>query len=106
MTMAYQAEAASNTQNMQETDEALTASAERAEPAEIEALHERVRELEAANATMRHVMLVVAEGRMFWEPTTRIETCRFCTLKRGGEFGYSAKHDAECIVTEARALGF
>jgi len=76
------------------------------EPAEVVALREQVRLLETANASMRSILLIVASGLMFWDPATGAESCRFCSLRRGGEFGYSSKHDETCIVTRARALGF
>ena len=69
-------------------------------------LREQMRQLEATNTAMRAILLVVASGLMSWDPATGIESCRFCSLKRGGEFGYSSKHDDDCIVTRARALGF
>lgn len=75
-----------------------------AETTEVTALRDRVRQLEASNAAMRTIVTVVASGLMSWDPATGIESCRFCSLKRGGEFGYSTKHDETCIVTKARAL--
>ncbi|MEO7000451.1 MAG: hypothetical protein ABI068_01425 [Ktedonobacterales bacterium] len=80
------------------TDSAATVS--------IAALQEQLRQLEATNAAMRSILLIVAEGRTSWEASTGIETCRFCSLKRGGEYGYRSHHDETCIVTRARLLGF
>lgn len=77
-----------------------------AETPEVVALLDQVRQLEATNASMSKILFVVASGLMSWDPATGIESCRFCSLKRGGEFGYSSKHDETCIVTQARALGF
>jgi len=77
-----------------------------AETTEAVALREQVSQLETTNASMRSILLVVASGLMFWDPATGIESCRFCSLKRGGEFGYSSKHDETCIVSRARELGF
>ena len=76
------------------------------ETTEAVALREQVSQLETTNASMRSILLVVASGLMFWDPATGIESCRFCSLKRGGEFGYSSKHDETCIVSRARELGF
>ena len=76
------------------------------EIAETQALKERIQELETQNETMRAIVLKVAEGRTSWDEKTLIESCRFCSLKRGGEYGYSGSHDETCIVTQARKLGF
>jgi hypothetical protein len=70
------------------------------------ALRLRVHELEAANAAMQPIVLRVAEARMFRDPVTMIESCPHCSLKRGGAYGYSAKHDEGCVVSQARRLGF
>ena len=77
-----------------------------AAPVTVAALQEQLRQLEATNAAMRSILLIVAEGRTSWEASTGIETCRFCSLKRGGEYGYRSHHDETCIVTRARLLGF
>src|SRR5438105_4604041 len=37
---------------------------------------------------------------------TMIESCPHCSLKLGGEYGYTGKHDEQCIVSQARRLGF
>jgi len=89
-----------------EVANAANAAGAVAETTEMVALRDQVSALEATNASMRSILLVVASGLMFWDPTTGIETCRFCSLKRGGEFGYSSKHDETCIVSRARELGF
>jgi hypothetical protein len=73
---------------------------------EVERLRQRVRELEAENATMREIVRRVAEARMARDPVTQIESCLHCSLKRGGEYGYTGKHADTCIVSRARALGF
>jgi hypothetical protein len=70
------------------------------------ALRLRVHELEAANAAMRPIVLRVAEARMFRDAATMIESCPHCSLKRGGAYGYSGKHDEDCVVSQARRLGF
>jgi hypothetical protein len=72
----------------------------------VEALRSRLDELEAERATMRAVVLRVAEARMCRDNVTMIESCPHCSLKRGGEYGYAGKHDEACVVTQARALGF
>lgn len=71
-----------------------------------EALHLRVHQLEAEIAAMRPIVLRVAEARMYRDPVTMIESCPHCSLKRGGEYGYSGKHDENCVVSQARRLGF
>ena len=70
------------------------------------ALRLRVQELEAANAAMRPIVLRMAEARMFRDTATMIESCPHCSLKRGGTYGYSAQHDEDCVVSQARRLGF
>jgi hypothetical protein len=70
------------------------------------ALRLRVQQLEADLAALRKIALRTAEARMCRDPNTMIESCPHCSLKRGGEFGYSGKHDASCVVTQARALGY
>ena len=71
-----------------------------------ETLHLRIQELEATIAAMRPIVLRMAEARMCRDSVTMIESCLQCSLKRGGEFGYSGKHDPTCMVTLARQLGF
>lgn len=71
-----------------------------------ETLHQRIQTLEAEIAAMRPILFKVAEARMCRDMATMIESCPFCTLKRGGEHGYGGKHDAKCLVTQARLLGF
>jgi hypothetical protein len=39
---------------------------------------------------------------MYRDMVTMIESCPHCSLKRGGTFGYSGKHDETCVVTLAR----
>ena len=72
----------------------------------VEAMRSRLAELEAERATMRGIVLRVAEARMCRDNVTMIESCPHCSLKRGGTFGYAGKHDDACVVTQARALGF
>ena len=72
----------------------------------VESLRARIEALEIENATLRPIVLRVAEARMCRDMATMIESCPYCTLKRGGEYGYSGKHDETCIVTQARTLGF
>jgi hypothetical protein len=81
---------------MSETDSVETADALR--------LH--VQRLEADLAALRQIALRTAEARMCRDPNTMIESCPHCSLKRGGEFGYSGKHDESCVVTQARTLGY
>ena len=71
-----------------------------------EALRQRAAQLEAENLAMRAIMTRIAQGRMARDMETMIESCLYCELKRGGEFGYSGKHGQTCIVTLARQLGF
>ncbi len=71
-----------------------------------EALHLRVQQLEAEIAAMRPIVLRVAEARMYRDAVTMIESCPHCSLKRGGVYGYSGKHDEDCVVSQARRLGF
>ena len=72
----------------------------------VETLRLRIQTLEAEIAVMRPILLRVAEARMCRDMATMIESCPYCTLKRGGEYGYGGKHDEACIVTQARTLGF
>lgn len=71
-----------------------------------DALRLRVQQLEAENVAMRPIVLRVAEARMCRDSVTMIESCPHCSLKRGGAYGYSGKHDDTCVVSQARALGF
>ncbi|HEX6542207.1 MAG TPA: hypothetical protein VF040_10670 [Ktedonobacterales bacterium] len=75
-------------------------------PETVETLRLRMQALEAEIAAMRPIVLRVAEARMCRDMVTMIESCPYCTLKRGGDFGYGGKHDETCIVTQARKLGF
>jgi len=77
-----------------------------AAPETVETLRLRIQTLEAEIAVMRPILLRVAEARMCRDMATMIESCPYCTLKRGGEYGYGGKHDEACIVTQARTLGF
>jgi hypothetical protein len=72
----------------------------------VAALRLRVQQLEAENATMRAIVLRMAEARMCRDLVTMIESCPHCSLKRGGEYGYSGTHDPTCVVSQARQLGF
>lgn len=71
-----------------------------------ETLHLRIQTLEAEIAALRPIVLRVAEARMCRDMETMIESCPYCTLKRGGDYGYGGTHDESCIVTRARRLGF
>ncbi len=70
------------------------------------ALRLRVQELEAEHAKMRVIVLRMAEARMCRDMVTMVESCPHCSLKRGGEYGYSGQHDETCVVSQARRLGF
>jgi hypothetical protein len=70
------------------------------------ALRLRVQELEAEHAKMRVIVLRMAEARMCRDMVTMVESCPHCSLKRGGEYGYSGQHDETCVVSQARGLGF
>ena len=72
----------------------------------LETLQLRIAQLEAENAAMRPIVVRMAEARMCLDPNTLVESCPHCKLQRGGPFGYSAKHDEQCVVSRARALGF
>lgn len=72
----------------------------------LDTLRLRVHELEAEIAATRPIVRRVAEARMCRDAVTMIESCPHCSLKRGGEYGYSAKHDESCVVSLARRLGF
>ena len=72
----------------------------------LETLRQRIESLEAGITAMRPILLRVAEARMCRDMVTMIESCPYCTLKRGGDYGYGGKHDAACIVTQARLLGY
>jgi hypothetical protein len=69
-------------------------------------LRSRLEVLEAERVAMQVIVLRVAEARMCRDATTMIESCPHCSLKRGGVYGYTGKHDDTCVVTKARALGF
>lgn len=71
-----------------------------------ESLQLRVQSLEAEAASMRAIVLRMAEARMCRDTVSMIESCPHCSLKRGGEYGYSGKHDEDCVVSQARRLGF
>lgn len=71
-----------------------------------DALRLRVQQLEAEIAAMRPIVLRVAEARMYRDAVTMLESCPHCSLKRGGAYGYSGKHDEDCVVSQARRLGF
>lgn len=62
--------------------------------------------LEAENAAMRPIVLRMAEARMCRDAVTMVESCLQCSLKRGKGFGYSDVHDENCMVSQARRLGF
>jgi hypothetical protein len=62
--------------------------------------------LETENAAMRPIVLRMAEARMCRDAVTMVESCLQCSLKRGVGFGYSGVHDENCMVSQARRLGF
>ncbi|HEX9036725.1 MAG TPA: hypothetical protein VF808_07000 [Ktedonobacterales bacterium] len=72
----------------------------------IEELRLLVQRLESENAAMRPITLRVAEARMCREATTMVESCPHCSLRRGATLGYSGVHDENCVVSQARRLGF
>lgn len=72
----------------------------------IEELRLLAQRLENENAAMRPIVLRMAEARMCRDAVTMIESCPHCSLKRGGAFGYSGLHDENCVVSQARRLGF
>jgi len=72
----------------------------------VQTLRERVLRLEADNTAMRAIVLRMAEARMCRDAVTMIESCPHCSLKRGGEYGYIGNHDENCVVSQARRLGF
>jgi hypothetical protein len=72
----------------------------------LETLRLRITQLEAENAAMRPIVVRMAEARMCLDANTMVESCPHCALKRGGPYGYTSTHDADCVVSLARALGF
>jgi hypothetical protein len=72
----------------------------------LEELRLLARRLQTENAAMRPIVLRMAEARMCRDTVTMIESCLQCSLKRGGTFGYSGIHDDDCMVSQARQLGF
>jgi hypothetical protein len=69
-------------------------------------LRVRAQELEATIASMRPIVLRVAEARMCRDNVTMTESCPHCSLQRSSALGYAGAHEKDCIVTRARALGF
>ena len=87
--------------------EAASVTSVIAEPEEtIDMLRLRVAQLVAENTAMRPIVLRVAQARMCRDAVTMIESCPHCSLRRGGEYGYSGAHDESCVVSQARRLGF
>lgn len=74
--------------------------------ATLDSLRLRMLELETEIAAMRPIVLRVAEARMCRDTATMIESCPHCSLKRGGTYGYRGQHDEDCVVSQARRLGF
>lgn len=62
--------------------------------------------LETENAAMRPIVLRVAEARMCRDAITMVESCPHCSLMRSATLGYSGVHDENCVVSQARRLGF
>jgi len=83
-----------------------SASETSAEEMSVEELRLLVRRLETENAAMRPIVLRMAEARMCRDSVTMIESCPHCSLRRGGEVGYSGVHEEHCVVSQARRLGF
>lgn len=79
---------------------------ERASEMTIEELRLLAGRLQAENEAMRPIVLRMAEARMCRDAVTMVESCLHCSLKRGGTFGYSGVHDDDCMVSQARRLGF
>ncbi len=74
--------------------------------ATVDTLQRQVQQLEAEMAAMRPIVVRMAEARMCLDAVTMVESCPHCSLKRGGTYGYTGKHDETCVVTQARQLGF
>ncbi len=72
----------------------------------IDELRLLVQRLEAEHTAMSPIVLRIAEARMCRDAVTMIESCPHCSLRRGGTFGYSGVHDENCVVSQARRLGF
>lgn len=72
----------------------------------IDELRLLVQRLEAEHTAMSPIVLRIAEARMCRDSVTMIESCPHCSLRRGGTFGYSGVHDENCVVSQARRLGF
>ena len=72
----------------------------------VEELRLLARRLETENAAMRPIVLRMAEARMCRDAVTMVESCPQCSLKRGVTFGYSGVHEENCVVSQARRLGF
>lgn len=72
----------------------------------IDELRLLVQRLETENAAMRPIVLRMAEARMCRDVVTMAESCPQCSLKRGAGFGYGGVHDENCMVSQARRLGF
>lgn len=92
--------------DMRMEDTSTTATTTATVTETLDTLRSRVRQLEGEIAAMRPIVLRIAEARMCRDTNTMIESCPHCSLKRGGEYGYSAKHDESCVVSQARRLGF
>ncbi len=72
----------------------------------IDELRLLVQRLEAESAAMRPIVLRVAEARMCRDAITMVESCPHCSLRRSATLGYGSAHDENCVVTQARRLGF
>lgn len=100
----YSREESHNKATREESREDLMQDSENVET--MNTLRARVQRLEADNAAMRAIVVRMAEARMCRDAVTMIESWPHCALKRGGEYGYSGKHDENCVVSQARRLGF
>lgn len=72
----------------------------------LESLRLRMGELEATIAAMRSIVMRVAEARMCRDMVSMTESCPHCSLRRSAMDGYSGAHEPDCIVTQARKLGY
>jgi hypothetical protein len=72
----------------------------------IDGLRQLVQRLETENAALRPIVLLVAEARMCRDAMTMVESCPHCSLRRSATLGYSGVHDENCVVSQARRLGF
>lgn len=72
----------------------------------IDELRLLVQRLETEDAAMRPIVLRVAEARMCRDAITMVESRPHCSLRRVATLGYGGAHDENCVVSQARRLGF